>query len=71
MEKPVIPYPFIRRYEYIAKYHSGTKNKLVIMGGGIPSDVKFWCSRSYIDSKSVVVSFGNRENISNCKLRIQ
>ena len=58
---------FIRRYEYLAKYHQGSKDKFIIMGGGLPSDIKFWCSKEYNNENTEIITFGNREKIINCE----
>lgn len=57
---------FIRRYEYLAKYHRGDKNKFIIMGGGLPSDIEFWCKQSFIDNKTEIIPFKNQNNKKTC-----
>jgi len=57
---------FIRRYEYLAKYHNGIKNKFILMGGGIPSDIRFWCQNSNMGDETQIISFNNQKVIRNC-----
>ena len=57
---------FIRRYEYLAKYHNAEKSKFILMGGGIPSYIEFWCKKTYINEKTEIISYGNREEVKIC-----
>ena len=57
---------FIRRYEYIAKYKSSEKSKFVLMGGGIPSSIEFWCKKTYINKKTEIISYRNKDNKKSC-----
>tara|TARA_B100000902_G_scaffold40947_1_gene48566 strand:+ start:858 stop:2300 length:1443 start_codon:yes stop_codon:yes gene_type:complete len=57
---------FIRRYEFIAKYHSSEKSKFVLMGGGIPSYIEFWCKKTYMDDKTEIIAYTNKKERTNC-----
>jgi len=57
---------FIRRYEFLAKYHQGDKSKFILMGGGIPSDEDFWCKKSYISSETEIISYKHQKGKNTC-----